>query len=175
MPDDHDDDLDPARFGAAFLAFLEAVSAAADPPRSPLIERIQAHLGADSTQLPVIAEEYDAFEPPNVQVALEAYLAGPDRQAELVGVGVANKRFLHVSLADLLSQGGLSGQGGLLGLSGRAGLAEGPVEYVNFHLAAGRVLSCVQFGLYLVRTGDTRLVAFLSAPSERHGQRQKVR
>ena len=166
MPDDHDDDLDPARFGAAFLAFLEAVSAAADPPRSPLIERIQAHLGADPTQHPVIAEEYGAFEHPNVQVALEAYLAGPDRQAELVGVGITNKRFMHVSLSDLLNQGGLAGQGGL---------AEGPVEYVNFHLAAGRVLSCVQFGLYLVRTGETRLVVFLTGPSDQHGPRQKLR
>src|SRR5262245_32558224 len=108
MPDDHDHDLDldPARFGAAFLAFMEAVRAAAAPPRSPLLARIQAHLGADPTQLPVIAEEYDAFEHPNVQVALEAYLAGPDRQAELVGVGVNNKRFMQVSLADFLSQGG---------------------------------------------------------------------
>src|SRR5260221_7051652 len=167
-----DDDLDPARFGAAFLAFLEAVSAAAAPPRSPLIERIQAHLGADSTQLPVIAEEYDAFEHPNVQVALEAYLAGPDRQAELVGVGVTNKRFMHVSLSDFLSQGGLSGP---FGLSGRSGVSLGPVEYVNFHLAAGRVLSCVQFGLYLVRTGDTRLVVFLTGPSDQHGPRQKLR
>ena len=49
--------------------------AAAAPPRSPLLERIQAHLGAEATQHPVIAEEYDAFEHPNVQVALEAYLA----------------------------------------------------------------------------------------------------
>jgi hypothetical protein len=112
MPDDN---LDPARFGAAFLAFMEAVSAAATPPRSPLLERIQAHLGADPTQQPVIAEEYDAFEHPNVQVALEAYLAGPDRQAELVGVGVNNKRFLQVSLSDLLSQGGLSGPFGPVG------------------------------------------------------------
>ena len=90
-----DDDLDLARFGSAFLAFMEAMTAAATPPQSPLIDRIQAHLGDDPAQHPVIAEEYDAFEHPNVQVALDAYLAGPERQADLVGVGASNKRFMR--------------------------------------------------------------------------------
>ena len=71
-----DDDLTPARFGAAFKAFMETVVAAATPPRSPLLERMLAHLGADLARLPVIAEEYNSFDHPNVQVALEAYLAG---------------------------------------------------------------------------------------------------
>jgi len=35
-----DHDLDPARFGTAFKAFMEAVVAAAAPPSSPLLERI---------------------------------------------------------------------------------------------------------------------------------------
>src|SRR5436190_14188732 len=51
------DDLDPARFGSAFRAFMEVVVAAAAPPSSPLLERMQAHLGGDLTRLPVIAEE----------------------------------------------------------------------------------------------------------------------
>jgi hypothetical protein len=161
-----DDDLDPARFGSAFLDFMEAMRAAADSPRSPLADRIQAHLGADPSQLPVIAEEYDAFEHPNVQVALDAYLAGPDRQADVVGVAAPNKRYMNAGLSDLLSQGGPGG---------RSGLSHGPVDYVNFHLAEGRVLSCVQFGLYLIRSGDTRLVVFLTGPSDQHGPRQKLR
>jgi hypothetical protein len=161
-----DDDLDPAHFGSAFLAFMEAVTAAAAPPRSPLLDRIQAHLGADPAQYPVIAEEYDAFEHPNVQVALDAYLAGPERQADLVGVGGNSMRNMDFSLSDFLSQGGLMG---------RFYLTEGPVDYVNFHLAEGRILSCVQFGLYFVRNGDTQLVVFMAGPSGQHGPRQKLR
>ena len=42
-----DDDLDPTRYSSAFMAFMETVTAASAPPRSPLIDRIQAHLGAD--------------------------------------------------------------------------------------------------------------------------------
>jgi hypothetical protein len=160
------DDLDPARFGATFTAFMEAVTAATPPPRSPLLERIRAHLGGDPSQQPVIAEEYDTFEQPNVQVALDAYLSGPGRATDLVGIGADNKRYMAFSLSDLLSRGGTSG---------RSVLSEGPVDYVNVHLADGRVLSCVQFGLYLVRDGDTRLVVFIAGPSDQYGPRQKLR
>ena len=160
-----DDDLTPARFGTAFKAFMEAVVAAAAPPSSPLLERMQAHLGGDPARLPVIAEEYDSFDHPNVQAALDVYLAGPGRRADLVGVGADNKRFMAFGLSDLLSRSGLP-HGPVL--------TEGPVDYVNFHLADDRVLSCVQFGLYLVHDGDKRLVVFVAGPSD-HGPRQKLR
>ena len=160
------DDLSPARFGTAFKAFMDAVVAESAPPRSPLLERIEAHLGADPTRLPVIAEEFDSFEHPNVQVALDDYLGGTGRRAALVGVAMDNKRFMALSLSDLVSR---------TGGTGRAALAEGPVDYVNFHLADDRVLACVQYGLYLVADGDARLVVFVTGPSDRGGPRMKVR
>lgn len=79
------DDLSPARFGTAFKAFMDAVVAESSPPRSPLLERIAAHLGTDPTRLPVIAEEFDSFEHPNVQVALEDYLGGAGRRGAARG------------------------------------------------------------------------------------------
>jgi hypothetical protein len=161
------EDLDPGQFGLAFMAFMEAMTVAAAQPRSPLMDRIQSHLGVDPTQHPVIAEEYDTFEQPNVQVALDAYLAGPERQADLVGVGGNSMRNMNFSLSDFLSQSGMAGR--------FFRLTEGPVDYVNFHLADGRILSCVQFGLYFVHSGDTRLVVFIAGPSDQHGPRQKLR
>ncbi len=158
--------LDPANFGTAFKAFMEAVTEAAAPPSSPLRERILAHLGSDPTQLPVISEEYDPFEHPNLQVAMDAYLAAPERQADLMGVGVENKRFMSLSLSDLLSRGRHPGM---------APLAEGPVDYVNIHLDGDRILSCVQFGLYLIRDGAKRLVVFVTGPTGQGGPREKLR
>lgn len=159
-------DLSPERFGTAFKAFMEAAVAAAEPPSSPLLDRITAHLGVDPAQLPVIGEEFDTFEHPNLQVALDDYLASPDRRAALIGVGVEQKRYMTFGLSDLLSRGGLPG---------RPPLTEGPVDYVNFHLADDRVLSCVQFGLYLITDGDTPLVALVTGPSDQGGPRRKVR
>ncbi len=160
-------DLSPERFGAIFKAFIDNVVAEATAAGSPLLERIRAHLGADPAQLPVIAEEYDPFEHPNVHVAFDAYLAGDGRTADLVGVAAANKRFMGLSLSDLLGPGA--------GLPGRPGLVEGPVDYVNFHLADDQVLSCVQFGLYLISAGPVRLVAFVAGPSGPGGPRMRVR
>ncbi len=161
-----DDELSPARFGTAFKAFLDAMVAQAKPPVSPLLQRIQGHLGADPNQLPVITEEFDAFEHPNVQVALDSYLSRADREAALVGIAAENKRFMSLGLSDLLSRNGLPD---------RSMLAAGPVDYVNFRLADDRVLSCVRFGLYLIRDGDVRLVVFVVGPSLNEGPRPKVR
>src|SRR5260221_7809660 len=119
------EDLSPVRFGSAFKEFMEAVVAAATRPANPLQERIRSHLGAEPSKLTVIAEEFDSYEHPNLQVALDAYLSGPTRQAELVGIAAENKHFMQQGLSDLMSPG--------FGAYGRVGLAEGPVDYVNFH------------------------------------------
>ncbi len=159
-------DLTPSQFGTVFKAFMETVTAAAAPPGGPLLDRIQAHLGADPATLPVIGEEFDAFEHPNVQVALDDYLAGDGRMAEIIGIGLDNKRFMALGLSDLLSRSNFLG---------RPPLVEGPVDYVNFHLANDRVLSCVQFGLYLLTAGEVRLLVFVAGPSDSGGPRRKVR
>jgi DNA polymerase III delta prime subunit len=164
-----DTELSPARFGTAFKEFIEAVLREAAPRAAPLLERIRAHLGADPTQLPVTSEEFDSFEHPNVQVALDAYVAGAGRRMELLGISADNKRFMALGLSDLLSRGGA---GGLMTLPP---LAEGPVDYVNFHLAGDRVLPCVQFGLYLIAEGEARLAVFVAGPSQQMGPRPKVR
>ncbi len=158
-------EFDPARFATAFKEFMEAVTNAAEAPHSPLLERIQAHLGTNSTELPVVSEEYDTFDHPNLQIALDAYLAESGRSADLIGIGTDNKRFMQFGLSDLLSWGGQSG---------RPTLNEGPVDYVNFHLAGDEILPCVQIGLYLVQDGPIHLVVLVTGASD-HGPQQKIR
>src|ERR1700682_3811784 len=97
------DDLSPDRFGAAFKAFMDAMVEQAAPAVSTLLERIRAHLSADPTQLPVIAEEFDPFEHPNVQVAVDDYLGQTGRHSDLVGGVAENKRYMMLTLSDLLS------------------------------------------------------------------------
>ena len=159
----NDSTIPAAEFGRAFRRFMDTVLAEA-AAESALLDRITDHLGGDPTRLPVIVEEFDAFEHPNVQVALDDYLSRPGREAELTGVAVENKRFGSIGLSDLLSRP-----------AGRGPLAEGPVDYVNFHLDGDRVLSCVQFGLYFVRDADARLLVFVTGPSDRFGPRMRVR
>jgi DNA polymerase III delta prime subunit len=156
-------DLDLARFGASFQSFMEAVQAAAAPRESPLVNRLREHLGIDVATLPVITEEYDPFDHPNVQLAVDDYLHGAGRESELIGIAGESKRYANAGLSDFLTWN-----------SRMVALGEGPVDYVNFHLAGDEILACVDFGLYLVREGGSRLVALLAGPVL-HTNRSKVR
>jgi hypothetical protein len=84
-----------------------------------------------------------------------------------MGVTSEYKRFNGLGLADVLT----SGRTGLVGSSGPA---VGPVEYVNVALDGDRVMTCVQFGLLLVRDGGTPLAVLVAGSVERsirdHGQ-----
>lgn len=161
------DELDPGAFGAAFKRFIDVMNVRADPGPNPFLERIRSHVGGEPAQLPVVAEEFERFEHPNLQAAIDHYLSDDGVGAELVGVAAQNKRFMSLGLSDLLSRTAVSMY--------MPTLAEGPVDYVNFRLEGDRVMPCVQFGLYLVRTPAAPLIAFVSGPSDQMGPRQKGR
>jgi ATPase family associated with various cellular activities (AAA) len=68
--------------------------------RDTLARRLWRHLGGQADTLPVVAETWPAYEQVNVQLGLDAWLAGKD--AEWVGViGFHHRDF---GLADLLSE-----------------------------------------------------------------------
>ena len=81
-----EDALSPEAFGAAFKSFLTVMTQHAQPPVGTLQQRIAAHLGADPSKLPVFADEFDPYEHPNVQVAIDAMLTEHQDEAELVGI-----------------------------------------------------------------------------------------
>ena len=151
-------------FARTFKRFMDAMVVEASREPSPFLARLREHLGIDPSRLPVIAEEFQRYDHPNLQTALDAYVAAPGRSAEIIGVAAQNKRFMAVQLSDLFS-GGPYGR-----------LSEGPVDYVNFRLEDDRVLPCVQFGLYLIHAGADRIAAFVSGPpSEQMDPRVRLR
>ena len=159
-----DDNLDPARFGEAYLDFMRVVAQNA-PKRGPVLrDRIQAHLETDSTTLPVFTETFDPHDHPNVQVALDAWArASDDRDATAVGVSTQHKGHLDSLLSAAMGVDDSAGFGPLW---------EGAVDYVNFRLADDQVLSCIQFGVPLLRDGANRLAVSVLGPSGH--QREKL-
>jgi hypothetical protein len=125
--------LSPEEFAVSFRRFLDAMHGAVVP--SPFAERLTAHLGCDVRTVPVLSEEFASYEHPTLQRALDFVLSRPGRTYERIGLAGQNKRFMNMSLSDLLSG---------------PELVEGPVDWVNVHLAGGEVLPCLQFGLFLV-------------------------
>jgi hypothetical protein len=156
------DGLDPADIGALFRRFLEEVVERAPHADGPFVTVLREHLGGDPSVLPIVSERFQPPELPNVQLALDAYLAEDGRSAELVGITMPHKRGMAFSLGDLLASG-----------SSSWAPRPGPVDYLDVALGDERVLTCVQLGLFLVRDGTRRAALLVSAPPE-HGQPQVV-
>lgn len=140
----------PSEFAASFKAFLDLMAEEAQRGSRPLQARLASHLGVEPAHAPVVAEELPPHDLPNLQLAVEALTEGAE--IELRGLAASNKRFMPWAFSDLLGA--------------ERGVVEGPVDYVNVHLAAGRVLPCVRFGLYLVSDGRARLAVFIAGPPE---------
>lgn len=136
-------------------------------PESPFRRRIGAHLATDPSVLPVVSETFDPAEHPNLQLALDAWLAEAGRGGELLGVISEHQRYMGLSLTGLIAQP-------RPGFMGPPPPELGPVEYVNVELADGAVLPCIQAGLYLLRDGETRLALAVNGPIEQ-GPRPSVR
>jgi len=75
-------------FAESFRRFVERMTErtySEDGP-SAVRARLDAHLGTDSATLPVVAEEFPAYDRVNVQVGLDAYLGAEGRTAQLLGI-----------------------------------------------------------------------------------------
>lgn len=159
--------LSPAAFGHAFKAFLEAAVAGREVEEPPFVSRLTEHLGDDPRGLPILAEQFSIIEHPNVQAALDAWVSGEGRSAELVGMSAEQKRYEGLGLSDLITPASS-------GLMGDRAPRPGPVDYVNVPVAHGEVRACVQHGLYLLRDGAAPLAALVRAPSEHHGMMPQI-
>jgi hypothetical protein len=115
------------------------------------------HLGGDAGELPVAAESWPPYEHVNLQVALDAWLAEPGREAQLVGVvGFQHRAF---GLADLLTE-----------QPDGYGLQPGNVARVNLPAGPdGEVRPCLQCGLLLVTEGDRRTALLVRAADPSSG------
>ncbi|HEX8632099.1 MAG TPA: ATP-binding protein, partial [Catenuloplanes sp.] len=154
------DDFDVRRFGRQFHEFMEAMSRLrpAEEP-SPLWQRLRDHLGAEPAGLPVVTETFAAYEHPNVQAALDAYLAGSGATAELVGITGPGRE--HEGLTDIVVATGHNRQFSL-----------GAVDYTTVPVGVGRETSCVSFGLYLITSGAERLGVLMRVGARRSGMMQ---
>ena len=142
-------------FGASFKAFMDQMASQGPVEEPVFLRRLRDHFSRDPTTLPIVSEKFENYEHANVHVAIEDFLAQPGRSAEIIGI-IQEQRYFGTSLSDLVA----SSSPGLIGTSRPK---EGPVQYVNIALEEGRVLTCVQSGLFLVRDGDQRLAVLVEA------------
>jgi hypothetical protein len=139
--------MGPKDFAASFKKFLDVANRSAGSEEPYFVRRLREHFGMNPAKLPLVSEAFRNSDHPNLQVALDAWLAAEGRGFELEGV--VGDGFMGVSLADLLIHSGL-----------RPPPNPGPVQYVNHPLHEG-VIACTQSGLYLVKQGSVPLALYV--------------
>src|SRR5439155_1580988 len=114
---------------------------------------VRDHLGVDPSDLPVVAQDVPNWDHANLQLGLDALAEREDRSAELIGIAGGQKRFMALSLSDLLNEGHFR---------------PGPVEYENIDVGPKQTHSCMLFGLVLLRDAEGPSV-LLVRRAEQHG------
>jgi cell division protease FtsH len=143
------------QFASAFVRLMEDVHRLAPERRSALLQRLREHLGDDPTQVPVVGETFPMYDHVNVQVGLDALLAGAGRQHELLGI--AGEHGLHMGMSSLI-----------VNMAQGMYVLPGPVDYVNLPAGPRTHLACVNAGLYLLVDRGRQMAVFVRGPSE-HG------
>jgi hypothetical protein len=144
-------DAEPVSSAELSDALQELVNLARVPrPDPPFRKLLGEHFAADPTALPVVGENFDISDHPNLQVALDTYLGQKDRSAEVVGITSPHKAYMGISLSDLVGS-----------RSGDDAPTFGPVEYLNVDLGEDNLLTCVRNGLFLISEDGRRLAALV--------------
>jgi ATPase family associated with various cellular activities (AAA) len=131
--------------------------AAARVQDAPLRRVLLAHLGPQAATWPVLTASWPAFDQVNVQLAVEAWLAGLGRAHELLGVTGA--RYWQSGLADLLSDGPPDP---LLGSPGVGSVTTEPRPAGP----GGATHPCVSCGVYLIEDQGERFALLLRGPED---------
>ena len=138
---------DPGTFGAVFEEFMHAMSLVAEARESEVAVRLRDHLGVDPKALPTTGAEFALTEHANLQLALDAVLP----EAELVGFTTRHMGFGSIGLVEIVAGQGMTGP-----------ISPGPVRYVDVEVGDGRVIQCVESGLFLIRRAGVPMALVLS-------------
>jgi hypothetical protein len=153
--------LTPEQLAVAIRDLVDWARARAPSEESPLRRRIVEHLGCDPSELPIVSRSFSPWQRANLQVALDAYLAGEGREHEFVGM--SSQRGWHMGLAELVQPR----QAGRMMMT-TIGPSAGPQQHTTVQVGE-RTIVCVAAGLFLVRDGDERIVVALRPGEQRMG------
>ncbi len=111
--------MEPEELATAIRDLTHWAMAHAADPEPTIRVRLREHLRMDPATLPVVSERLTSYDHPNVQVALDAYLAAGNASAEVIGLSL--DRGFRAGLAEIAGSGGDYGPM----------LSPGPVEYAS--------------------------------------------
>jgi len=147
---------DVDEFGELFGEFVRRALEAESKRQPAFRALVRSHLDADPASLPIVDLDVPDWDHANLQLALDALLEQPGREAELVGVAGGQKRYMALSLSDLLNT---------------PHFEPGPVEYTTLDVGPSETMRCILFGVVLLRGPEGPAVLFVRRGDEQAGPR----
>src|SRR4051812_7826432 len=123
--------MDAEELAGALTELADWARRHAPRPDPPGRRRVGEHFGAAPTELPVVAESLRSWDRPNLQVALDVWLA--DREVEVLGL--PQMEGYRAGLVELVRGGDWS-----------SGVELGGVEHVTVALGEHERVVCVKSG-----------------------------
>jgi hypothetical protein len=120
-----------------------------------VLSKLRKHFNGDPADFPVVEQQFDLHDRPNLHLAIEELLAGPDRSAKLLGV-LSGDEYRSPSLGRLSRR------------ASAKQFEQGPVEYIDLPLPGDKHLACVKSGLYLVDDEGKPLALLVTKPPHAH-------
>jgi cell division protease FtsH len=146
----------PSEAGPFRAQFAELVAdllaESQEEPDDPLATAIEAHLGANPTELRVHAEDLPGFELANLQVGVDAALAREGYSHRLIGLSGQGLGLRDVGLGDISM--------------GRSHLKPGPPQYMNASIGPRETLPCLTWSLLLIESPGGPLCLFVRRGQE---------
>jgi len=126
---------------------MRAMTLVAEQRESEVGVRLREHLGADPKEMPTTGAEFPLTEQANLQLALDAVIG----DADLLGLTTRHMGFGSIGVAEILAGQGMTGP-----------ISLGPVHYVDVEVGDGRVIQCVDSGLFLLSHGGAPVALVLA-------------
>ncbi|MEA2223383.1 MAG: hypothetical protein QOH83_1759 [Solirubrobacteraceae bacterium] len=149
--------MEPEELADAIKRLTDWAARHAPEPESEPRLRLRDHFDADPLELAVVSRPLQAWDRPNFQLAIDAFLAGAT--SELLGIPLPAGYAL--GLTDLARGGGFLG----------STITIGEPERVAVPLGEGESITCVQSGLWLVSYDDERLAILLKSSDRGMGEK----
>lgn len=148
--------VEPEELAEALRRLAKWAEEHAPAPESAVRLRLQAHLGGDPRELPVVSRPLSSWDRPNFQVAIDEWSG--DREVELLGLPVMQG--YRAGIAELARGPEWLGE-----------LQFGAVEHTTVPLGERESITCVLSGVWLARDGGAPVVVMLRSDDEGMGER----
>ena len=150
---------DVGRYGRRLMTRFVEQAREADRPR--FASMLTEHLGRPADQLPVAEQQWPAYEHVNVQAALDAWLAEPGREHQIVGVA-GHRHHGPLGFVELLGMTPEEAKyGARPGNVLRTALPSGP---------DGQTRECLRVAIVLASDGDTKSAILLRSADPEQGR-----